>query len=235
VKTAILIPAWNEAATIARVVREVAAFGTPLVVDDGSSDDTGQLARAAGAIVVRHARNTGYDGALQSGFVEADRRGMEAVVTFDADGQHTAETLGRVVQLLEGEGRDLVLGLRAEPARFAERLFSLYTRWRFGIGDILCGLKGYRMTLFKRHGRFDGTRSIGTELALFALRSNASYAVVQVPIRPRESGKTRFGSVIRGNARILRAMLLAVVADFRGRFTAPDSAHPAHGSGEKVR
>lgn len=211
--TAIVIPAHNEAATIADVVHSVAAFGTPLVVDDGSDDDTAELARSAGAVVVRHARNAGYDAALQSGFVEAARRGAELVVTFDADGQHGAAALEEVLLLLKRGDCDLVLGVRERSARVAESLFSAYTRWRFGVNDILCGLKGYRMVLFHDYGRFDATRSVGTELALHALRTKVRFALVDVPIAPRLAGEARFGTRIRGNARILRALYLALRAD----------------------
>ena len=64
----VLIPALNEAATIAEVVQGVLPYGTPLVVSDGSSDDTVTLARAAGAEVVELSRNRGYEGALDAGF-----------------------------------------------------------------------------------------------------------------------------------------------------------------------
>ena len=83
----IVIPALNEAATIRRVVADVIRHGTALVVDDGSSDGTGELAREAGAHVLTLARNIGYEGALDAGFAEAARLGADIVVTFDADNQ----------------------------------------------------------------------------------------------------------------------------------------------------
>lgn len=231
-KIAIVIPAYNESATIARVVGTVLSFGTVIVVDDCSSDDTGALAAEAGAEVVRHAHNGGYEAALESGFEAADRLGMDAVITFDADGQHTAETLQKVSVLLDGGQNDLVLGFRAEPARFSEFLFSAYTRWRYGISDILCGLKGYRLTLYRAHGRFDGSRSVGTELALYGLRTGCRYASVHVPILPREEGGARFGSVIRANARIVRAMSMAVVRDLRHALVGDDRRHDTVDTGE---
>ena len=215
-KVAIVIPAYNEAATIAGVVRDVAAFGTVIVVDDCSTDATAALAREAGAEVVSHDRNRGYDGALQSGFEKAAELDIDITATFDADGQHRATTLAAILEPLTDGRVDLVLGLRAEPARIAERLFSLYTRLRFGVGDILCGLKGYRMSLYHQHGRFDGSRSIGTELALYALKQGSSFATAPVPIHPRTAGSARFGGTLKANGRILRALFLAMMADLRG-------------------
>ena len=225
VEVGIVIPAYNEAATIATVVRDVAAFGTPIVVDDCSTDATAMLAREAGAVVVSHPHNRGYDGALQSGFEQAAELALDVVATFDADGQHTADTLAAILTPLTDGRVDLVLGLRAEPARIAERLFSLYTRWRFGVGDILCGLKGYRMSLYHQHGRFDGSRSIGTELALYALKQGNHYTTAAVPIHPRAAGSARFGGALKANARILRAMFGALVTDLRGH---PPTDTPPH-------
>ena len=71
-KAAIVIPAFNEADSIGDVVAAVSAYGTPIVVDDGSSDDTGLLASKAGAVVVRQEVNDGYDAALSRGFDKAD-------------------------------------------------------------------------------------------------------------------------------------------------------------------
>lgn len=211
-KTAIIIPAYNESTTIARVVEEVRPYGTPVVVDDASSDDTAELAAASGAEVVRHAWNRGYDAALQSGFERAAVLGAEVAVTFDADGQHDAAGLGRMLAPLKSGEVDLVIGVRLQPARFAEAVFNFYTRLRFNVPDILCGLKGYHMSLYHAHGRFDGTLSIGTELALAALRGGVRSTTVTVAIHPRR-GQPRFGASLRANWHILRALLRALRTD----------------------
>ena len=208
-KVAIIIPAHDEEMTIAAVVRGVAAHGVAIVVNDGSRDRTADLARAAGARVVDHAENRGYDGALQSGFEEAARLGVDAAVTFDADGQHDAAILGRVLAPIAAGEADLVIGVRPRAARISEWLFNRYTQVRFGVPDILCGLKAYRMTLFHGHGRFGADGSIGTELALASLARGARFRLVDVPIAPRV-GASRFGSVLRANWRIFKAMLRAM-------------------------
>ncbi|MBM3506217.1 MAG: glycosyltransferase family 2 protein [Alphaproteobacteria bacterium] len=206
---AIIIPAHNEERTVAAVVRAVAPHGAAIVVDDGSADRTAEFAEAAGARVVHHARNRGYDDALQSGFEEAARIGADAAVTFDADGQHDAAILGRVLAPIATGQADLVIGVRPKAARISERLFNRYTRARFAVPDILCGLKAYRMTLFHSHGRFGADGSIGTELALASLARGARFQLVAVPIAPRV-GKSRFGSALWANWRILKALLRAV-------------------------
>ncbi len=214
--TVILLPAYNEAATIEAVVRDVAPYGTVLVVDDGSRDGTGDLAEAAGARVVRLHPNRGYEGALDAGFAEADRLGAEVIVTFDADGQFESAALARLLEPIRVGRADLVLGRRPKAARISEALFGFYTRMRHGIRDILCGAKAYRMDLYRAHGRFDAGRSVGTELALASVRQGARFEVVDVPLRPRLAGASRFGQRWRANRRILTALRLAIWSDLRG-------------------
>ena len=206
---AVIIPAFNEAASIARVVTAVSAQGQAIVVDDRSRDQTADLAAAAGAIVVRHAENRGYDGALNSGFAEAARRGFRYAITFDADGQHDDALIGRFARLLD-EGNVLVAGVRPAPARLGEWIFAGYTRLRFGLRDPLCGMKGYDLALYREQGWFDSYRSIGTELALFAVKRRHRFAQVPVLIHPRHDSP-RFGSLLRANVRILRALACSLI------------------------
>jgi len=210
----VLIPAFNEAASISTVIQAVKPYGAPLVVDDGSTDNTAALAEAAGAKVLRLPENCGYEGALDRGFQAASKSDAKVVVTFDADGQFVPTIITELSQpILNGE-TDLVLGKRPKSARLGEAIFNLYTRIRFGVTDILCGAKGYAMPVYRRHGRFDSGRSIATELALSALRSGSRYAVVPVEVLPRQHGKPRFGSGLRANCRILYALWLALLGDF---------------------
>jgi len=215
VKVAIVIPAYNESSTISQVVNQVKQIGIVIVVDDASSDATSELAEKAGAVVVRHNSNRGYDGALQSGFEKADQLGVDSVITFDADGQHDPAVLDKIVADLKVPGMCLVLGIRPAPARLAEAVFNFWTRLRFGVNDILCGLKGYRMDLYRQHGCFDHVGSIGTELALSGLRGDCGFTTIYVPISDRDDGQARFGSSFRANIRIFRAFLLAIWEDVK--------------------
>jgi len=108
-----VIPAFNEGEAIRGVVAELAALGVRVVVvDDGSADDTAENARAAGATVLRHEINRGQGAALQTGISYGLERGARFVVTFDADGQHAAEDMPRLIEpLLRGEA-DIALGSR---------------------------------------------------------------------------------------------------------------------------
>jgi glycosyltransferase involved in cell wall biosynthesis len=203
----IIIPALNEAPSIAKVIERARPFGTVIVVDDGSSDGTAAIAASAGADVVRHQINRGYDAALNSGFRRAAELGCEGVVTLDADGQHDPELLSQFIEALDG-GAAVVVGVRDRFQRLAERIFAwvAWTRWH--IHDPLCGMKGYRMEVYRDLGHFDSYQSIGTELAIFAARRG--YRLVELPVRTRDRiGAPRFGRRLSGNWRIFRAMVLA--------------------------
>jgi glycosyltransferase involved in cell wall biosynthesis len=213
VRNVFVLPAYNESATIQAVITALKSLGTIVVVDDCSVDETANIAEQAGAILVRHEHNKGYDGALNSGFEMADTLGAEFVFTFDADGQHGVDALLAAIALFENnKDLELAVGRRPQSARFTEAIFSIYTKMRFGVDDILCGLKGYRMTLYQRHGAFDTKQMIGTELTLASISRGAKWAVFDVPIAPRQDAP-RFGSVMRANGKILRALATALWMD----------------------
>ena len=109
----LIIPAYNEAAVIGRVVADVVRRGYNVaVVDDGSTDETGRRAGAAGAIVVTHPINLGQGAALQTGIRFALRRGADTIVTFDADGQHRPADIDSLIGALATNNADFALGSR---------------------------------------------------------------------------------------------------------------------------
>ena len=208
-RIAFVIPALNEERSIARVVESLRGLGTPIVVDDGSQDRTAQLARDAGADIVSHPANRGYDNALNSGFERAAQQGFDYIITFDADGQHDPSLVQRFVQELDA-GASVVIGVRDRKQRLGEHVFAWIARMAWGIADPLCGMKGYRRDLYQSLGHFDSYRSIGTELAIHAARTHRKIA--QVPVRTFErEDQPRFGRRLSANWRILRAAWLALV------------------------
>jgi len=110
----VVVPAYNEEARVGSVVAGLRQeFGTVVVVDDGSRDQTADLARAAGARVVRHPGNLGQGAALQTGFAYAlTEPDMRYVVTFDSDGQHRVADALSLLQVARDSGVDVVLGSR---------------------------------------------------------------------------------------------------------------------------
>lgn len=117
-RCAAVIPCFNEAASIAAVVRGVRAhLPSVLVVDDGSTDDTARLASEAGAELVRHTDNHGKGAALRAGLHQIRDRGFQWAITLDGDGQHEPEDIPRFFQCAEQTGAALVIGNRLlQPA-----------------------------------------------------------------------------------------------------------------------
>lgn len=126
----VAIPAYNEASTIGEIVRNVHDYvDTVLVIDDGSTDNTASVARAAGAEVVEHDRNRGYGAALKTAFVEARDRGVTQLVTLDGDGQHEVSDLNRLLDAQEESDAEVVIG-----SRFTDDVTTDVPRYRrFGL------------------------------------------------------------------------------------------------------
>lgn len=113
-KIAVIIPALNAERTLPRVVVDARAQLEPvLVIDDGSTDATGDVARAAGATVIRHSVNRGKGAALKTGFAWALENGFDGVITLDADGQHLASEIPKFLRERERGGADLIIGGRS--------------------------------------------------------------------------------------------------------------------------
>jgi glycosyltransferase involved in cell wall biosynthesis len=140
----VIIPAYNEAARIGPVVRSALGYANEvIVVDDGSTDETGAVASAAGARVIRQ-ENAGYIAAIKRGFREASG---DVVVTMDADGEHRTEDIPRVVRpILAGEA-DLVLGRRPYIVRPSERFLNWLANFRVRVGDSGTGFRALRREL----------------------------------------------------------------------------------------
>lgn len=108
-----LIPAFNEAATIAEVVNGVRPHvQAVVVVDDGSADETAARAEAAGARVIRHAENRGKGHAVRSGLAQILALDFSHVLLIDGDGQHRPEDVPRMLQAARDSDADLVVGAR---------------------------------------------------------------------------------------------------------------------------
>jgi glycosyltransferase involved in cell wall biosynthesis len=109
----VVVPAYRESQVLGRVVAELQGICPRIiVVDDGSQDETGRAALAAGATVLTHIVNLGQGAALQTGIEFALREGAEYIFTFDADGQHAAESLAVLADAMAASGADVVLGSR---------------------------------------------------------------------------------------------------------------------------
>lgn len=108
-----VIPAYNEAACVGQVVHRIRVkYLNVVVVDDGSTDQTAEVAQTAGAFVLRHLLNRGQGAALKTGIDFALTRGAEIIVTFDSDGQHQLEDVETLIAPVLAGRCDVALGSR---------------------------------------------------------------------------------------------------------------------------
>jgi len=205
----IVIPAHNEAASIAGVLADVAAqrLGVPvLVVDDGSRDTTAEIAAAHGAIVMPHLVNLGYSRALLSGMRYACQRGLDFALTLDADGQHDPTYLKALVERAsQPDHPDVVVGSRFLGAandgtpwvrRTGMRLFSgltaLVTGQRFT--DTTCGQRYWSRAAMEA-ALSAAFGDLHSEMIIYAIRRGLKVVEVPVVIRRRTSGESMYGLV----------------------------------------
>jgi glycosyltransferase involved in cell wall biosynthesis len=228
-RIAAVVPAYNEAGAIARVVDEIRAFDPAIevvVVDDASTDETAAAAAARGATVLRLPFNVGIGGAVQTGFRFALEEGYDTAVRLDGDGQHDASELGKLLAPLERREADLVVGSRfvdeggAYRPPFARRLgIRLFAR-------LVSVLGGQRVT--DTTSGFIALDRVGIELfaaeyphdypeveaTLVALRSGLRLAQVQVAMRERETGSSSI-TFLRSLYYIVKVTLALLVASLR--------------------
>jgi glycosyltransferase involved in cell wall biosynthesis len=213
---AIVIPALNEAKTIGEVVAVASAFGDVIVVDDGSTDGTRDMAEMAGACVINHSSPRGYDLALASGFRYAVERDYSIMITIDADGQLPADLIPVFISKFSKEV-DIVVGHRPSFPRYTEYLFALFCHSLTEVHDPFCGMKAYRLSACSMFDEFDRYRSVGTDLMLRIVLMGGRADNVPIIIRPRD-GSPRFGSRLRSELMLLRAIWIGLIQIFREKF-----------------
>lgn len=201
----VVIPAFNEARAIERVVEGIRAAdpGLPvLVVDDGSTDDTAGAARRAGAEVLRLPINLGYGSALQTGYKYALREGYDCVVQLDGDGQHEPADIPRLLAALERDAADLALGsrflgeagyrpgmARGAGMRLFRGLAFLLTGMRFS--DVTSGYQALNREVlqFFAAERYPADYPDADVLVML---TRAGFRIAEVPVRmyPKRSGRS---------------------------------------------
>jgi glycosyltransferase involved in cell wall biosynthesis len=220
-----IVPALNEAGSIAQIVAEIhqhAAGFDVVVIDDGSTDDTAAIAAAAGARVISLPFNLGIGGAVQCGYLYARDNGYQVAVQVDGDGQHDPRDIPRLLAALAEEpGVDMITGsrfltgeagyrssaLRRLGIRVFAALMSLITRQR-----ITDATSGFRMSarrgieLFARDYPHDYPE---VEAILLLHAHRLRQREVAVTMRPRMSGRSTIGRAL--SAYYMAKVLLAVL------------------------
>lgn len=248
VRELVFIPAWNEEDSIAAVigdVRRALPAADVLVIDDGSTDATAERARSAGALVASLPFNQGLGAALQTGYLYALREGYDCCAHLDADGQHPASEVARLLEEIRADRADLVIGSRYRDDNEATREAASKAPGEAAAAD------DYRPSLSRRIGtsvfrffltlatrqRFTDTTS-GMRAAnrrvmsLFSEHYSPDFAeieslqlavreglrVEELPVRMLERvGGSSFLTPLRSAFFIFKGMIVLLVGQFRPR------------------
>lgn len=224
----VVVPAWNEAESIAAVVTEVRGElpnADVLVVDDGSTDDTAARARTAGATVARLPYNLGVGGAMRLGYRYAYEHGHEVVVQIDADGQHDPRYVPKLIDGLTEA--DIVIGARFAgegdyrvrgPRRWAMSILSAILSLMAGT-RLTDTTSGFRATNRRATELFAGwypVEYLGDTIETLVYAAHRDFRIRQVPVsmRPRMAG-TPSHSPLKAMVYLVRAMAILVLALIR--------------------
>ena len=234
-KTLVVLPTYNEAATVAEVLRRIRASAPPsvdvLVVDDASPDGTADLAQAladelGGIEVLRRPGKSGLGSAYREGFKLGLAQGYEALVEMDADLSHDPSVLGDLLSELEG-GADLVIGTRYMPGgkipdwpwhrRAISRAGNVYARSMLGLAarDATSGYRAYHRRALERINltavRADGY-GFQIEMAYKVARAGGILAEVPIEFRDRTLGRSKMSFRI-----VVEALVLVTWWGIQGR------------------
>jgi glycosyltransferase involved in cell wall biosynthesis len=186
------IPAYNEEKTIAKVVvRSMRFVDSVVVVDDGSTDDTAVIAERLGAQVLRHGENLGYGAAIRSCFRVARDLNPDALVILDADGQHNADDIPRILAPIQAGEADIVVGSRFSEADTSE--VPLYRRGglmvineatnriaKQKISDTQSGFRAYSRKAMERIRMYEQGMGVTSEIQIRG--GDAGLTLKEVPV-----------------------------------------------------
>ena len=190
-KITIGLPAYNEEKNIASVITKLKKITDSIIVcDDGSSDMTSEISKNLGAVVISHKKNMGYGAALRTIFQKSVELDSDILVTFDADGQHRIEDINKILQPLENNEADVVIG-----SRFLDNESKIPNYRKIGIKvitkvtnaslkkkltDSQSGFRAYNKQALTQISPSEMGMGISTEILIKA--SNKGLRIAEIPI-----------------------------------------------------
>ncbi len=217
-KVCIVIPAFNEERTIGTLVRQVRAGGHDVTVaDDGSSDATVSQARCAGAEVLVSAVNRGKGAALARGFAHCLRRGYDAAITMDGDGQHAPEDVPFFVRAAQAPHTDILVGNRMHDSGtmpLVRYCTNMFMSWLISllagqqIPDTQCGFRLIKRRVLESISLRSSKFEVESEMLVKAAR--AGFSIVSVPVTTIYSGEDSSIRPFRDTLRFIRFFFKAL-------------------------
>lgn len=219
----VVIPTYNESKTIAGLIQRLRSLGfEAVVIDDGSSDNTADIAATCKARVLRNVKNLGKGAALAKGYNFAVAQGFDAVISMDGDGQHSCDDLAVFMRKAESSGCGIIVGnrmaitrqmpwLRVTTNRFMSLLISKITGQY--IPDTQCGFRLIKKDLLQKLNL--STSKYETESEILIQAARLGFKIESVPVRTIYSGqKSRINPFI-DTLRFLRFIILESIRSYR--------------------
>jgi glycosyltransferase involved in cell wall biosynthesis len=218
-RIAVVIPALNEAGNSPHVLGDIPAGVTTIVVDNGSTDDTAQVAAECGAVVL-HERQKGYGSAVQAGLRYLEHHPHDIVVILDADHADDPSLMPRLTDPIANDEADFVLANRTltadsgalEPAQragnwLATRLMKLATGYRY---QDMGPFRAMRWSSLQALRMEDPTWGWNVEMQMKAVHHGLRSREVSLPYRKRRSGRSKISGSVRGTVKAGSRILWAV-------------------------
>ena len=208
-----VIPALNEEKTIASVICSLrGVVDKVIIVNDCSSDNTASTSRDNGAFVIDNNTNLGYSKSLDKGILAALNDHASVVLTIDADGQHPVDIGKKMISLINDFGYDVVLGTRIHFHDTAKDYFQFIANI-----DMVCLIFVWHEVLFTPCSRCNRScqqvEFIGNLYHHQIFTKGLKVKSIDVNILDRKDNESRFGTSLRGEIPILRALFQVVTGD----------------------
>lgn len=211
-KTCVIIPTYNEEKAIGPLVRTIRQLGYEvLVVDDGSHDQTGRMAREEGAYVITNFKNCGKGFSLRQGFQYALEHKFDIIVIMDGDGQHDPSDLNLFLQKAQEDNAHIVIGNRMiDPKNmpWVRRVTNTVMSWIVAhmtgqdIPDSQCGFRLIKADAIKNIKLFSCRYEIESEILIAA--SKKGYKIVSVPIKTIYQSESSYINPITDTVRFFK-------------------------------
>jgi hypothetical protein len=223
-KYLVVVPAFNEEQSIGEVLRGIKSdipLADILVINDGSTDQTGEIAGHNGTMVISHPFNLGYGAALQTGFRFGVKNGYDFIITMDADGQHTPASAEKMIGAMKDNNADVVIGSRfivgnyrlGTVKKIGIRLFSWIAKTYTGmtITDPTSGFQLLNRNVFSYLAAGDNYPLDYPDVNIIMALHKRKFTIVEAPVEMTEN---RYGRSMHSGLKpvfYIAKMFLAII------------------------
>ena len=206
-KIGIVIPAFNEQDSLAKLIPIIKNYGNVLVINDGSTDETQKIINQFKCQYIKNEKNLGYEKSIIKGLKFFINNNFDYILTFDADGQHDVEDLKKILKF--GIDKQLIICSRKKLNRFSEYFLSIYFYFKYKVKDPLSGMKLFKVDILKEIELDNFDKNFMVDLIQHLLIKKVSFINVDISTKDRID-KPRVGNNFKANIKILKVLLNSI-------------------------